>query len=122
VAALGFSGYLYAEAFWRQDLESWLAAHTHAFEFVGGVVQLLVPDNLKAGVSKACWYDPEINPSYLELAQHFGTAVLPTRPGHPRDKAACEVGVQVVERWVLPRSASIGSSSWPRSTPPSGAG
>jgi transposase len=101
VAALGFSGYLYAEAFWRQDLESWLAGHVHALEFMGGAVQLLVPDNLKAGVSKACWYDPEINPSYLELARHFGAAVLPTRPGHPRDKAACEVGVQVVERWVL---------------------
>jgi transposase len=101
VAALGFSGYLYAEAFWRQDLESWLAAHAHAFEHVGGVVQLLVPDNLKAGVTKACWYDPEINPSYLELAGHFGAAVLPTRPGHPRDKAAVEAAVQVVERWVL---------------------
>lgn len=101
VATLGFSGYLYAEACWRQDLESWLAAHEHAFEHVGGVPQLLVPDCLKAGVKKACWYDPEINPSYLELAHHFGASVLPARPGHPRDKAACEVGVQVVERWVL---------------------
>lgn len=101
VATLGFSGFLYAEACWRQDLESWLAAHEHAFEYVGGVTQLLVPDCLKAGVKKACWYDPEINPSYLELAHHFGASVLPARPGHPRDKAACEVGVQVTERWVL---------------------
>jgi len=100
-AALGFSGYLYAEAFWSQDLESWLTAHVHAFEAVGGVVQLLVPDNLKAGVTRACWYDPEINPSYLELARYYGAAVLPARPRHPRDKAAIEAGVQVIERWVL---------------------
>ncbi len=100
-AALGFSGYLYAEAFWSQDLGSWLAAHVHAFEAVAGVPQLLVPDNLKAGVTKACWYDPEINPSYLELARYYGAAVLPARPRHPRDKAAVEAGVQVTERWVL---------------------
>lgn len=100
-AALGFSGYLYAEAFWSQDLGSWLAAHVHAFEAVNGVPQLLVPDNLKSGVTKACWYDPEINPSYQELATYYGAAVLPARPRHPRDKAAVEAGVQVAERWVL---------------------
>jgi len=61
----------------------------------------MLPDNLKAGVKDPCWYDPELNPSYLDLARHYGVAVLPTRPRHPRDKAAAEVGVQVVERWVL---------------------
>lgn len=101
VAALGFSGRLYVEAFARQDLESWLAAHTHAFESMAGVVKILVPDNLKAGVTRACWYDPDINPSYLELARHFGAVVLPTRPRHPRDKAAVEAAVLVTERWVL---------------------
>jgi transposase len=60
-----------------------------------------VPDNLKSGVTKACWYDPELNPSYLELAQHFGMAVLPARPYRPRDKAAIEAAVQVTEHWVL---------------------
>jgi transposase len=101
VAVLGASGYLYVEATHRQDLESWLGAHVGAFEFYGGVPRVTVPDNLKAGVTKACWYDPELNPSYLELARHYGTVVLPTRTAHPRDKAVVEVGVQVAERWVL---------------------
>lgn len=101
VAVLGASGYLYAEALRSQDLASWLGAHVRALTFYGGAPRVLVPDNLKAGVSKACWYDPELNPSYLELARHYGMAVLPTRPAHPKDKAAVEVGVQVAERWVL---------------------
>ncbi|GAC1576981.1 MAG: IS21-like element ISPsy14 family transposase [Candidatus Dormibacteria bacterium] len=101
VAVLGASGYLYVEATRGQDLPSWLGAHVRALEFCGGSPAALVPDNLKSGVTKACWYDPEINPSYLELARHYGTVVLPTRPSHPRDKAIVEVGVQVAERWVL---------------------
>jgi transposase len=101
VAALGASGYLYAEALAGQDLGSWLKAHVNTFEFMGGVAKVLVPDNLKSGVTKACWYDPEINPSYLELAQHYRTVVLPGRPYHPRDKAAVEQAVLMVERWVL---------------------
>ena len=103
VAALGASGLLYAEASWSQDLGSWLLAHVHCFEVLGGVPEAVTPDNLRSGVSRACWYDPEINPSYLELARHYGTAILPTRIAKPRDKAAAEVGVQVVERWVLAR-------------------
>src|SRR5437660_2471951 len=86
VAVLGASGYLYAEAVRRQDLESWLGLHVRALEFFGGVTRVLVPDNLKAGVTKACWYEPELNPSYLELARYYGTVILPTRPRHPRDK------------------------------------
>jgi len=101
VAVLGASGYLYVEATRGQDLQSWLSAHARAFEFYTGVARAIVPDNLKSGVTKACWYDPEVNPSYLELARHYGTAVLPTRTAHPRDKAVVEVGVQVAERWVL---------------------
>lgn len=103
VGALGASGLLYAEASWSQDLGSWLGAHVHCFEALGGVTAAVTPDNLRSGVTRACWYDPEINPSYLELAVHYGTAILPTRTGKPRDKAAAEVGVQVVERWVLAR-------------------
>lgn len=103
VAALGASGLLYGEASWSQDLGSWLLAHVHCFEALGGVPEAVTPDNLRSGVTRACWYDPEINPSYLELARHYGTAILPTRIAKPRDKAAAEVGVQVVERWVLAR-------------------
>jgi transposase len=101
VSALGASGYLYVEATGNQDLASWLGAHVHALEFYGAAPRILVPDNVKAGVTKACWYDPELNPRYLELARHYSLAVLPTRPYHPRDKAAVEAAVQVAERWVL---------------------
>jgi transposase len=101
VAVLGCSGLLYAEATRGQDLDSWLSAHVHAWEAYGGVSEVTVPDNLRAGVSKACFYDPELNPSYLELARHYDTVVLPTRVRHPRDKAAVEAGVLSVERWVL---------------------
>jgi transposase len=101
VAVLGASGMVYVEATRGQDLSCWLMAHVHAWETFGGVAVLTVPDNLKSGVTKACSYDPELNRSYLELARHYGTVVLPTRAGHPRDKAAVEAGVLSVERWVL---------------------
>lgn len=101
VAVLGCSGLLYAEATRGQDLDSWLGAHVNAFGAYGGVPAVTVPDNLKSGVTKACWYDPEVNPSYLELARHFHTVILPTRTAKPRDKAAVEAGVLAVERWVL---------------------
>jgi transposase len=101
VSVLGASGYLYVEATRSQDLASWLGAHVRALAFYSGAPKVIVPDNLKAGVTRACWYEPELNPSYLELARHYGLAVLPTRPAHPQDKGAVEAGVQVVERWVL---------------------
>jgi transposase len=101
VTVLGASGKVFARATRGQDLDSWLGAHVAAWEYYGGVATVTVPDNLKAGVTKACWYDPEINPSYLELARHFDTVVLPARPRRPRDKAAAEAGVMAVERWVL---------------------
>jgi transposase len=101
VSVLAASGYVYVEATGTQELAAWLGAHVHALAFYGGAPRIIVPDNLKAGVTKACWYDPELNPSYLELARHYGLAVLPTRPYHPRDKAAVEAAVQVAERSVL---------------------
>jgi transposase len=101
VAVLGCSGLLFVEATRGQDLGSWLAAHHHAWNAYGGVATVTVPDNLKAAVTKACWYDPDLNPSYVELANHFDTVVLPTRAAKPRDKAAVEAGVLTVERWVL---------------------
>jgi transposase len=103
VAVLGCSGMLYCEATRGQDLFSWVGAHIHAFEFFGGVSEVTVPDNLRAGVTKACYYEPELNPTYAELAAHYGTVVLPTRTAKPRDKAAAEAGVLTVERWVLAR-------------------
>ena len=101
VSVLGCSGMLYVEATRGQDLGSWVDAHVHAWDAYGGVAEVTVPDNLRAGVTKACFYEPELNPTYAELAHHFNTVVLPARTYRPQDKAAVEAGVLVVERWVL---------------------
>ena len=103
IAVLGASNYTYAEAHERQDLPHWLGAHVRMFSFFGGVPEIVVPDNLKAGVKHPCRYEPDLNPSYQDLAQHYATAVIPTRVRKPKDKAKVEVGVQVVERWILAR-------------------
>jgi len=103
VAVLGASNYTYAEATWTQSLPDWIGSHQRALGFFGGVPALLVPDNLRAGVTKADRYAPEPNATYQELARHYGTAILPARPHKPKDKAKAEVGVQVVERWILAR-------------------
>jgi transposase len=101
VATLGASSYTYAEALADQKLESWIAAHTRAFDYFGGVTKVLVPDNLKSAVNKACFYEPESNPTYAEFAVHYATAVIPARARKPRDKSKVENGVLQVERWVL---------------------
>jgi transposase len=101
IAALGASNYTFAEATLGQDLPSWIRSHVHAFEFLGGVPYILVPDNLKAGVTNPCRYEPDINPTYQDLAEHYGTTVIPARPGKPRDKAKVESAVLVAERWIL---------------------
>lgn len=101
VAVLGASSYTYAEATAREDLEGFIGAHVRAFEYFGGVVEVIVPDNLKAGVKDPLYYEPDINPTYQEMAVHYGVAVIPARVKRPRDKAKVEVGVQVVERWII---------------------
>ena len=103
IAVLGASNYTFAEATWTQALPDWTASHQRAFRFFGGVTETIVPDNLKAGVIKPHRYEPDINPTYAEMAAHYGVAILPTRVAKPRDKAKVEVGVQVVERWILAR-------------------
>ena len=87
VAVLGASNFTYAEASWTQALGDWIGAHTRAFEAIGGVPNLLVPDNTKVAVIKACLYEPQVNRTYAEMAAHYGTAVLPARPRRPRDTA-----------------------------------
>jgi transposase len=103
VAVLGASNYTYAEAVWTQSLPDWIGAHVRALEFLGGVPRQIVPDNLRSGVLRANWYEPGLNPTYQDLARHYGTAILPTRVRRPRDKAKVEAGVLVVERWILAR-------------------
>jgi len=103
VAVMGASNFTYAEASWTQALGDWIGAHTRAFAAIGGVPRLLVPDNAKVAVIKACLYEPQVNRTYAEMAAHYGTAVLPARPYKPRDKAKVEAAVLVVERWILAR-------------------
>lgn len=103
VAVLGASSYTFAEATLSQNVSDWLGSHRRAFEFFGGVPQIVVPDNLKSAVTKPCRYEPDLNPSYQDLAEHYGTAVIPARVRKPKDKAKAEVGVQIVERWILAR-------------------
>ena len=101
VAVLGASSYTFAEATWTQTLPDWTASHVRAFEFYGGCPELVIPNNLRSGVSGAHRYEPDLNPTYHDLARHYGVAVLPARVRRPRDKAKAEVAVQVVERWIL---------------------
>jgi transposase len=103
VAVLGASNYTFACAGWSQQQEDWLSAHVQAFEFFGGVPEIVVPDNLKSAVRKTHRYEPEINPSYQQLAAHYQTAIVPARPYKPKDKAKAEVAVQIVERWIMAR-------------------
>ena len=100
---LGASNFTFCEAIWSQSLPDWIGSHVRTLERLGGVPALLVPDNLKSGVTRACLYDPELNPTYRDLATPYSTAVLPARPYRPKDKAKVEGGVLLVERWVLAR-------------------
>ena len=105
VAVLGASSYLYAEALRSQELLHWVSAHANAFEFYGGVPEIVVPDNLRSGVTRAHRYEPDLNATYQEMATHYGTAIIPARPYKPRDKACASD----CSSWV----GSIVNSSWP---------
>ena len=101
LAVWGASNYTYAEATLSQTLPDWLGAHRRALEYFRCVPRVLVPDNLKSGVSRACKYEPELNPTYTDMAEHYGCAVLPARPYRARDKAKVEVGILIAKRWIL---------------------
>ena len=103
VGVLGASSYLYAEVTEDQSLAAFIAAHVHMLEDFGGCPELLVPDNLKAGVTRACRYEPQVNRTYEDMARHYGAAVLPARAYRPRDKPKVEAGVLVSQRWILAR-------------------
>jgi transposase len=101
VATLGASNYTYAEAVLSQDLPSWIAAHVHAFEFMGAVPYITIPDNPRVGVTHPCRYEPDLNPTYQDMATYDGTTVIPARPAKPRDKAKVESAVLIAERWII---------------------
>jgi transposase len=101
VAVLGASSLTYAEATWAQGLSDWIGSHTRTFAFTGGVPATVVCDNLRSGITRACFYEPAVNRTYAEMAAHYGTTILPARPYRPRDKAKAEVGVQVATRFII---------------------
>ena len=101
VGVMGASNYTYAEATFSQTLPDWIGSHIRMLEYFGAAPEILVPDNLKSGVSKTCRYEPDTNPSYQDFANHYGIAVIPARSRKPRDKAKVECGVLVVTRWIL---------------------
>jgi transposase len=101
VASLGASSYTYAEASLTQSLADWIGSHTRALSFYGGVAAMIVSDNLKSGITKACFYEPAVNRTYAEMAAHYATAIVPARPYRPRDKSKVESAVQVATRWII---------------------
>lgn len=101
VATLSCSQYAYVEAFLSMDMERWIEAHVNAYRFFGGVTRILVPDNLKTGVDRVSWYTPVINKTYHEMAEHYGTAVIPARVRHPKDKPNAEGTVGVISTWII---------------------
>jgi transposase len=101
VAVLGASNYTYAEATRSQKLGDFVASTVRTFEFFGRVPQIVVPDQLRSAVSSPDRYEPDINPTYLEMAQHYGVTVIPARPRKPRDKAKVEGGVLIAQRWII---------------------
>jgi len=101
VAVMGASNYTFAEATWSQALPDWTGSHVRAFAYMGVVPRCLVPDNLKSGVTKTCRYEPDLNPTYAALAEHYQAAVIPARVRRPKDKSKVEVGVQIVQRFIL---------------------
>lgn len=107
VATMGASNYTYAEATWTQSLPDWISSHVRTLKFLGGVPEIIVPDNLKSGVTKTCRYEPDINPTYQEMASHYRCVVIPARVRKPKDKAKVETSVKIVEQWILARLRNI---------------
>lgn len=103
VSVMGASGYTFAEATLSQKLPDWIGSHVRAFEFYGCVSEIVVPDNLKSAVTKPCRYEPVLNATYYDMAQHYGVAIIPARPYKPRDKPLVELGVLLVQRWITAR-------------------
>lgn len=101
VGVLSYSHYAYVEAFLKRDLESWITAHAHLFQFIGGVTRILVPDNLKTGVSKPDWYSPTVNTMYHEMAEYYNIAIIPARIRKPKDKPIAEGTVGAISTWIL---------------------
>jgi transposase len=107
IGVLGASNFTYAEAFESQQLRCWIDGHVHAYEYWDGVPEITVPDNPKTSVLRPCWYDPDLNPTYRKMAEHYGSAIIPARPRKPRDKAKVEGAVLIAQ---LARVGRVGGA------------
>jgi transposase len=107
IAVLGASNFTFADATWTQSLPDWIGAHVRMFRFFGSAPRLLIPDNLKSGVNKPSFYDPEINRSYAKMAAHYNVGVVPARPRKPKDKAKVEAGVRFAQSYILGRLRNV---------------
>jgi transposase len=101
VCALSYSSYAYVEAFWTMEMENWIRAHVNAYEFYGGVTRILIPDNLKTGVTGNTRTETLVNKTYQEMSEHYGTAVIPARVKSPNDKPNAEGAVRTAKTWIL---------------------
>jgi len=101
VCCLGASSYTFAKAYWSENAEAWCMGHAEAFSFFGGCPEIVVPDNPKPVVTKACPYEPDIHMDFLHMAQHFGVGVVPARVRKPKDKAKVEAAVKMATRWII---------------------
>jgi len=101
VGVLGASSFTYAEATANQKLECWIGAHEGMAQYFGGSSEIWVCDGLKSGVTTACRYEPGVNRTYADLAEHYGAVVIPARPYKPKDKAKAEAAVLLAQRWIL---------------------
>ena len=107
IAVLGASNLTYADASWTQSLPDWIGAHVRMFRYFGSAPRLLIPDNLKSGINKPSFYDPEINRSYAKMAAHYNVGVVPARPRRPKDKAAVEAGVRFAQSYIVGRLRNV---------------
>lgn len=101
VGSLGASQKIFAEATASQQLPDWISSHINMFEYYGGVTEMIVPDNLKSGVTKAHRYDPDLNANYQRFSEHYSVAIVPARVASPKDKSLVEIGVNIVEKQIL---------------------
>lgn len=101
VCTLGASGFTFADLFWDETAQSWCNGHARAFEYFEGCPRICVPDNPKPVITKACPYEPDVNPSFAQMAAHYDVAVIPARVRKPKDKAKVEAAVLLATRWIL---------------------
>jgi len=113
VAVLPYSGYTYSAAFPNMNMVSWIRGHLNCFDYLGGITRILVPDNLKTGVTYVSWFDSVINSTYNEMATHYDTVVIPARVRKPKDKASVEGGVGVISTWLIAATRNQSFFSFP---------